>query len=159
MEKLSEGRAVGDGGKFVATVEIDDLAEEGDFPDALGDEGFDLGDDFGDGAGALSPARARDDAEGAVHIAALHDGDEGADLFGREKMVADGVLGAGFLGDVDDALGLNSVTALAEEFVDVAAGFVKLLGADDEIDIGQVVEDRGAPALGHATEKSDDLVL
>ncbi len=83
-------------------VEIHDLPEQRDFLHALPHERLDLGDDFRDGPGPFRPARARDDAEGAVHVAALHDRDERADLVRREEMIADRVLRAGLLGDIDD---------------------------------------------------------
>jgi len=68
----------------VATVEIDDLPEQGDLFHALAGERFDLRDDLRDGPGTLRPARARHDAEGAMHVATLHDRNEGGDLVRRE---------------------------------------------------------------------------
>jgi len=76
-------------------------------------------------------------------------------------MVADRVLRAVLLRDIDDPFGplFGTLAALAEKVVDIAACLVELLRADDQIDVGQVVEDRRASALGHATEKADHLVL
>ncbi len=76
-------------------------------------------------------------------------------------MIANGVLRAGLLGHVDDPLRPDAriFPPPAEEVVDVAAGFVEFLRADDQVDVGQFVEDRRAPALGHAAEKTDHLVL
>jgi hypothetical protein len=36
---------------------------------------------------------------------------------------------------------------------------VKFLRADDQIDLGQLLQDRRPPALRHAAEKTDHLVL
>ena len=57
----------------MATVEVDDLPEQRDFLDALADERLHFSHDFRDGPGTFRTARARDDAERAVHIATLHD--------------------------------------------------------------------------------------
>ncbi len=144
----------------MAAVEIDDLAEERDFFHPLRDERPDLGHDLRDGARTFRTARARHDAESAVHVAALHDRDEGGNLFRREQMIPDRVLRTGLLRDIDNpARRLLPVQPLLEKRVDMPAHLVEFLRADDQIDVGQLVEDRGAPALRHAAEKTDHLML
>ena len=103
VEELHEGAATVEGGESFDAVAVNDLAEEGDFFDALGDEAADFVDDFGDGSRAFFAAGVGDDAEGAFHIAALHDANEGGGLARRNGLVADSVLAVGFFGDVDDA--------------------------------------------------------
>ena len=67
-------------GKFMATVEVDDLSEEGDLTDAFGREGMHFVCDFLDRASAFLSTGLWNDAERAVHIAALHDGYKGRAL-------------------------------------------------------------------------------
>jgi hypothetical protein len=82
FEELDEGGSAMEGGEFAAAVGGDDLAEEGDFAGAVVEELLDFAEDVVHGAGAFGAAGFGDDAEGAVHVAALHDGDEGGDLGG-----------------------------------------------------------------------------
>ena len=103
VEELHEGAATVEGGESFDAVAVNDLAEEGDFFDALGDEAADFVDDFGDGSRAFFAAGVGDDAEGAFHIAALHDANKSCGLARGDGLVADGVLAIGFFGDVDDA--------------------------------------------------------
>ncbi len=74
-------------------------------------------------------------------------------------MVADGVLRAGFLGNVDDGFadGEAGVAGGAEVF-EVAGDLVKFLRADDEIDVGEFFQDFGAAVLRHATEDAENEV-
>ena len=83
-------------------IEIHDLAEQGYFLDSFGNERANFGDDFGDGAAALGSTRARHNAKGAVHVAALHDRNEGGRLFRRERLISNGRLRTGFFSHIDN---------------------------------------------------------
>ena len=171
LDQLHKGRDAVGMGVVATTIRGDDLAEEGDLAHAARGEGFALGDDLLHGAGAFVAAGLGDDAEGAVHVAALLNGDEGGDLrrgagVGRgvgagagQEVVLDGVLRAGLLLDVHDA-GADGQAGLAggADVVEIAGDLVKFLGADDEIDVGQAFEDFGAAVLGHAAEDTEDEV-
>ena len=68
-------------------------------------------------------------------------------------MVADGILRTGLLGHVDDG-GADGNAGLAgrPQVVEIIRNLVELLGADDQVDIGQLVEQGGAAVLGHAAQ-------
>ena len=76
-------------------------------------------------------------------------------------MIANAVLRAAFLRDIDHAHRLDAriFPPLAKEVVHILARLVEFLRADNEIDIGQFIQNRRAPALRHATEEADDLML
>lgn len=77
----------------------------------------------------------------------------------REEVVANGVLRAGFFRNVDDGLAdRHAGVARGAEVVEVIGDLVKLLRADDEVDIGELVEERGAAVLRHAAEDAEDKV-
>ena len=159
FEQLHERAAPLDLGKFVASVKIDDLAEEGDFLAAASDQFAHFADNAADAAAAFGAARVGHDAESAAHVAALHDRDEGARRDGG--MVADGFLRAGFLVGVDD--GETQVVHgrlvghfAAEDGVDVVGHPVEFLRADHQIEVGDFREQGGAAALGHAAEEPVD---
>ena len=61
-------------------VEIHDLTEQRDFLHTAVGEAFHLLHDLGDGPTALLAASVGHDAEGTLHVAALHDAHEGAGL-------------------------------------------------------------------------------
>ena len=72
-------------------------------------------------------------------------------------MVADGVLRAGLLGDVDNRVAhWHAGRAGGAQVVEIAGHLVKLLGADDEVDVGQLVEQRRAAVLRHAAKDAED---
>ena len=73
--------------KLVASVEINDLSEKGDFFDAVSDKRANFSDDFVDRAALLRTARLRHNTKGAMHVAALHDRDERRRLFRRERLL------------------------------------------------------------------------
>ncbi len=65
-------------------------------------------------------------------------------------------LRAGLLGGVDDGLGERDAgRAGGAQVVEVAGHGVELLGADDEVEVGQAVEQLGAAVLCHATEDTE----
>jgi hypothetical protein len=72
-------------------------------------------------------------------------------------VVADGVLGA-FLGvEVNEGAGARAVGAeLGDEVIEVVGDVVEFLGADDEVEVGEGVEEFGAAVLGHAAEDADE---
>ena len=150
LQELHEGTLAIHLGEFVASVEIDDLAEQRHLLDPPVGEGSGFLDDFRDRAAAFGSARRRDDAEGAVHVASLHDRDErGGGLLLRGEMLADGVLRTLLGGDVDDRGHRNDASAqfgcilagkglltTAERFLHMVGDTVKLLGPHHEVDMG-----------------------
>ena len=135
----------------------DDLAKQGDLPHAALRQRAAFRHDVVHRARTLVAARLRHDAEGAIHVAALLDGDEGGDLPLVQHVVANGVLRAGLLGNVDDRVAHGHAgRAGGAEVVQIAGHLVKLLGADDEVDVGQQVEQRGAAVLRHAPQDAED---
>ena len=112
VEQLHErAAAVGGLGKFVASVEVDDLPEQRDFLDPTGHQRADLGDDFLQAAGAFRAAGVGHDAKRAAHVAALHDRHERARLAGPQDMFLDGFLRTGLFLDIDH--GVAQVVAAA----------------------------------------------
>ena len=140
-----------------APVAGDDLAEERDLAHAAFGELLALAHDFVHRPRALVAAGFRDDAEGAIHVAALLDRDESRDLFLLEHVIADGVLRTGFLGDVDDGVADGCAGLLrGAQVVEVIGHLVKFLRADNQVDVGQLVEERRAAVLRHAAEDAED---
>ena len=148
VEELHERRPAPRRRIIAPAVARDNLPEEGDLPHAPFRQRPALGDDVLHRPGALVAARLGHDAEGAIHIAALLDGDKGGDRPLLRPMVADRVLRAGLLGNVDDG-GANRSARLAggAEVVEITGHPVKLLGSDDEVDVGQLVEQRRAARI------------
>src|ERR1700677_775597 len=75
LEQLHESGFSVHGFEVALAVAGDDLAEEGDFLDAVAGQLAAFGQDVGDAAAAFFTAGVGDDAKGAVLIAALHDAD------------------------------------------------------------------------------------
>jgi len=102
LEQLHERAFAIHFGKLVAAVEIHDLSQQGHFAHPAVDEAAAFLDDVGDGASALRSAGVGHDAEGALHVAALHDADEFAHPVLLDDVIADRVLGILLLLDIDD---------------------------------------------------------
>jgi hypothetical protein len=82
-----------------------------------------------------------------------------ADLLLLQHVLADGVLRAGLLGDVHDGRADGHAGGLrGAEVVEVVRHLVEFLRADDEVDVGQAVEQLGAAVLRHAAEDAEDEV-
>src|SRR3984893_15549727 len=88
FEQLHKRSLVVDLRKFATAIKIHDLPEQGDLLDSLCDERAHFAHNLGNGAAALRSSRLRDDAKSAMHVAALHDGNEGRRLFGPESLFA-----------------------------------------------------------------------
>src|SRR5205823_13141885 len=86
----------------MAPVKINDLSEYRDFLDPLRDESTDFRHDFLDRAAAFGTACPRHDTKGAMHIAALHDGDECRRLFGGNHLITNGRLRSDLLLHIDN---------------------------------------------------------
>ena len=154
LDELHEGRDAVGVGVVAAAVGSDDLSEQGDLAHAALGEGAAFGDDLVHGAGAFVAAGFGNDAERAVHVAALLDGHERGDLaLAGLEVVANGVLRTGLLGDIHDA-GADGQAGLAggANVVEITGDLVKFLRADDEVKVGQTLKNFGAAVLGHAAE-------
>src|SRR6185436_1109481 len=103
---------------------------------------------------AFHPARVGDDAKSAVLVASLHDADERADrpmAVAPQDMLANGCLAAGLFVYVDD-LG----TLACENLVDVIRCAMKLLCADNEVNVGKAIDQFLTAALRHAAHEAED---
>ena len=99
FEQLHKGGDPADGRVLAAAIAGHDLAQERDLANAARDQARAFGDDLLHRPRALVAAGLGDDAERAIHVAALLDGNERADRRDRRlQMVADRVLGAFLLG-------------------------------------------------------------
>ena len=160
LNQLDEGRdAIGM--RVVApAVTGDDLPEERELAHAPLRQLSALGHDLVHGPRALVAARLGHDAERAVHVAALLDRDEGADLsLVHLKMVADRVLRTRLFPDIHDARpDRHPGGAGRPQVIEVVGHLVKLLRADDQVDIGQGIEERGPTVLRHAAEDPEHEV-
>ena len=162
FEQLDKGRLAVDFRELGAAVKVDDLAEQGDFLHAVGGELADFGDDLGDRAAAFFTAGVGHDAEGATHVAALHDRNKGGGFVRLWHMVADGVLRTFLLGGVANACSTQGIGRVVhpgfepplEDRVDVFEDLVVLLGADDHVEIRQRFEKLFATRLGHAAHEA-----
>lgn len=157
FEKLNERRKAIARRDIAFSVTGDDLAEQSNFPNAALGQVLAFGDDFRNGPAAFGPARVGNDAEGAMLIAALHDADKSGDRFllgiPRQQMLLDGAFAALFLGDVD-----NFFLPASENGIEVFSGAMEFLRADDQVDIGQLIDQALTAALGHAAHKTEDDV-
>ena len=98
FQELDEGALAIHFCELMPAVEIYDLAQKGDLLGSLCNQGSGLPDDLLNRATPFGSPSRRHDAEGAVHVASLHDGDEGGgNLLFLRQMLADRVLGS-FLG-------------------------------------------------------------
>ena len=150
-----------------AAVARHDLPEQRNLPHPAGGEGEAFGHDGVHRARAFVAAGLRDNAERAVHVAALLDRDEGRDLalhrtvrirLGRE-VVFDRVLRTRFFADVDDRLAhRHARLPRRAEVVEMARHLVELLGSDDEIEIRQLLQQRRPAVLRHAAEDPEHEV-
>src|SRR4029077_11371817 len=86
----------------MATVEINDLPQQRDFFDSARNQIAHFGHDLVDGPAAFRSTRLRHNAEGAVHIASLHDRDKRRRLARPQLLVANGRLRTGFPLDIND---------------------------------------------------------
>ena len=66
--------------KLVPAIQVHDLTEQRDFLHTTPNEFTHLAHNLFDRAAALGAARLRHNAEGAMHVAALHDGNESGRL-------------------------------------------------------------------------------
>ena len=74
-------------------------------------------------------------------------------------MIPDRVLRAGFLGRVDDALAdRHARGAGGPQIVEVIGHVMKFLRADDQVHVGQAVEELCAAVLRHAAQDAEDEV-
>ena len=168
FEQLHERTLAVDLRELVPPVEIHDLPKERHLFHLALDQFAHFPDDLRDRPAALGTASPRHDAKSAMHVAALHDGDEGRRLARSQGVFADRFLRADFLRRVDDrkarvvhrAAGITDPgynCALSfDQFIDVIRHPVKFLRADDEVEMRHQLEQLGPARLRHAAEKSED---
>ena len=107
-----------------------------------------------------------------MHVASLHDRDKSRRLPGRQLLIANGRLRTGFLLDINDgksqiihrAIGVGAArrsryhSFLPHQLIHVVGHAVKLLRANDKIDVRQIFQQRRAARLGHAAEEPEHHV-
>src|SRR4029453_8172009 len=74
--------------KLVAAGQLHDLPKQSDFLHSVPNQIAHFVDDFIDGTASLPAARLRNNAEGAMHIASLHNRNESGRLPGHELLIA-----------------------------------------------------------------------
>ncbi len=156
---MDEGAFAVDDGKFADGVLVDDLPEEGDFAGSVGSELLNFLNDSLNGAGSFWAAGLGDDAVTTVHVAALHNANEGRDLLFALKMGINGILRAVFGFEIDNGVGTRTLTLQGGDNVfEVFGNAVKFLCADDKVEVGKAFEQFGSAILGHAAHNADDKI-
>ena len=152
----------------MAAIEVHDLAKKSHFLHAMRDEGANFGDDFGNGAAAFRSARARHDTKGAMHVAALHDGNERRGLPWSQRLFTNRRLRSGFFLDVHDGITWIVHAAVAgvtdpgystfvqNQIIYIVGDAMKFLRADDKIEMRNFLQQLRATRLCHAAKKSKD---
>ena len=126
-------------------VRVDVLAEQRDLADAVLRQALDLRDELVERPGHLAPARARDDAERALHVAAGGDLDPALEVarpLGRQV--------AGEALELEEALGGDAVGG--EELGEL----VHLAGAEGDVDERELAEHLLLDGLRPAAADPDD---
>src|SRR3984893_16974515 len=143
--------------EFVTAVKINDLTEQRNFLHTVSHQLLHFPHDLRDRSAAFGSARLRHDTEGAMHVASLHDGNESGRLFCGEFLFANRFLRTGFFINIDD--GKSWIVpapggAFFEEILHIVRDAMKLLGADDKIDMRQMLQERAGACLRQATKKT-----
>src|SRR5438477_387145 len=161
-------RRYSDRRKLVSAIQIHDLTEQGYFFHSSGDESANFRDDFGNGATALGATRPWHNAKSAMHIASLHDRHECRRLFRRERLITNGRLRTDFFFHIDygktqivhsTAAGIRDQgyrTFSRNQGVYVIDHTVKLLRANNKIEMWDLFQQLRSPRLPHASQKSKD---
>ena len=154
--------------ELVAPIEVHDLSQERDLFHPAIDQFPHFPDHLRDRAAALGPARPRNDAKCAMHVAALHDGNKGGRLLRPQSVFADRFLRAGFLRRIDDgkARVVHGAAGIADpgyktfsrqQIVHVIRHPMKFLRANDEIGddaFHQIEEELDRLDIGIASERA-----
>src|SRR5581483_6981339 len=130
-----------------------DLPEERDLLHAARYEFAAFGDDVGNRATPFLATRVGHDAEGAILVAALHDAHERGHGFLRaavQQMFANRRFAPLLRRDVH-----NLVAPSGHEVVEIFRRAMKFLRADDEVDVGQLIDQLASAALRHATHETE----
>ena len=134
---------------FVA-VGVHGLAEEGELLEAHLGELVGLTEHLAGRGSTLAAAGIGDDTEGAELVAAALDGDPAGDAFGAGGR--DALVGLALVEpDIEDGVALACAT---DKFREAAVG----IGANDEVDVGGLVEDLLLEVLRHAASDADDEI-
>ncbi len=155
FEQLHERAFAIDLVEFVAAVKVHDLPEQRDFFHAALHQSAHLLHDFRNGPRAFHAARGGNDAERAVHVAALHDRDEGRGLPLAQRVLANFVLRIRLLAGIDDGEALvvdERLQPAAQKLVHVVGHAMKFLRSHDEIDRHGRLRELRPAALRHAAK-------
>src|SRR6516165_3210126 len=128
--------------EFVAPVQVDDLAQQSDFLNAACDQRTHLIDDLLERSAPLRATCGRNNAESAVHVAALHDRDEGSDLAEGEQMIANGSLRILFIAYVNDGKPkvVHRTRHLAfQRLINIFRNAVNFLRPDNDVEMRNIL--------------------
>ena len=148
---LTQQLGKGDFPRILLPVGVDVLTDQGDLPHPRGRKFPHFGENFAARPADLPTAHMGDDAIGAEIVAALHDGDE----------TGDGVAFAAFGKELQPGLLIEKLRLQAA----LPAGldpphhlrqFVDVMGAENQIDEGQFLQQLFPFLLGHTTTDPDD---
>ena len=156
LQKLHEGTFAIHSRKLMPAVEIYDLPQQRHFLHAAIRESFHLFHDVRDGPAALLTSRVGHNAEGTLHVAALHDAHKGARLLLLQRVIANRILRSLFLIHIDDgkALLIHLLRLFsADDLVHILDDAVILLRAYHEIH-ARLLHQLTATALRHAAHES-----
>src|SRR6266516_2608261 len=174
FEQLHKRTFIVDLRKFAPAVQIHNLSEQRDFLHSLRDQVANFAHNFINGTAALRATRLWDDAEGATHVAALHDRNESGRLPRCELLLANCRLRAALFGDIDDRetqivhwegrtagasvpirAGARPSIFLRDKFFHIVSDAMESLSPDDEVDMRQILQQRLATGLRHAAKETE----
>src|ERR1700730_2895288 len=138
FEQLHKRSLVVDLRKFVTAIKIHDLPEQGDLLDSLCDERAHFAHNLGNRAAAFRSACLRHNAKSTMHVAALHDGNEGRRLLWSERLFANRFLRPNFFCDIDNRKSRIVHATIAFSFqrmLHILRATTKFLRAHDKLDM------------------------
>src|SRR5439155_20011679 len=168
FEQLHKWAFIVDLRNSVPAVQIHNLSEQRDFLHSARHQIAYFAHDLIYRTTTLRSARLRDDAKCAMHIASLHDRNESGRLASCKLLLANCLLRAGFLRNINnrEARVIHSAVAGIDDFGDAVAlprdQFVhvirvamEFLSPDDEVDMRQILQQRLATGLPHAAKETE----
>ena len=167
LNELHKRTLAADFRELMTPVEIHNLSKQGGFSSAPIDKRSCLGYDFSNRTPPFFSPGGGNDAEGAVHIAPLHDRNEGGRLFLLlGKMITDRILRADFGSGIDNrnkrSRGMKShaefgnillgkgLLTFQDRLFDIVGHTMEFLGSHDKINVWRCLFKLHSETLGHA---------
>ena len=155
LQQLNKGAFPAHRGNFPPSVHIHDLTQQRDLPNPLFHKAPNLTNDLHNRTGPLLPSRRRDNAEGAVHVAPLHDGNKSGDLLRNQNVVPNRLFRPLLLTHIGKEPGSPPQTCFPCLHHQIRYP-VEFLGSDNEIQTFHLLF-QGLPfSLSHATKKAQN---